>query len=316
MSNIPPFSVHIDVDAVLEESALREAAAQAREERRIKAEQRREELKRKEKRPRRDPNKPRVPKIRIKSTIEFKPPPKPAKSVYPCILCPDQSTAYLLPVHRNSKPVVDNIVAPVVAVAGVDVAVEAVTDDRESDTQASAGLVPMVAPISQRKRPEFAHLSCVRSTPELWIADAWDENKERSVRRVMGVESIGRERWNLVSLTRFRMFELSFTNTPTARLDSEMCLLCRRSCPSETRQQSTMYEGQMCQGVPRDVCDQGPDRRVQGDGGGRMDRSARSHPFFIIGTGGSWTWTDDHRQCVSPLLSGDRRPRARPLSGS
>jgi hypothetical protein len=36
------FSVHIDVDAVLEESALREAAAVAREERRLQSEARKE----------------------------------------------------------------------------------------------------------------------------------------------------------------------------------------------------------------------------------------------------------------------------------
>jgi hypothetical protein len=190
-------SVHIDVDAVLEESALREAAAQAREERRVKAEQRRQEHKPRERRLRKDPNKPRVPKVRIKKVVEFKLPPRPAKPVYPCLLCPDQSTAHLLPVHRDPKPVMDVAVEPVV-VAGVDVSTESLSNDPSVEALEPITTVPTVDLMPPRKRSEYAHLTCVRSTPELWIADVWDEVKERSVRRVMGIDKIGRERWNLV----------------------------------------------------------------------------------------------------------------------
>jgi hypothetical protein len=193
-------SVHIDVDAVLEESALREAAAQAREERRTKAEQRKQEHKPRVKRSRKDPNKPRVPKIRIKAVVEFKPPPKPAKPLYPCLLCPDQSTASLLPVYREPKPVVEAIAEPVMPVvaAGVD---ESAESSPPNSSVAATEAPPLVQPVDRpppRKRHEYAHLTCVRSTPELWIADVWDEVTRRSVRRVMGIDKIGRERWNLV----------------------------------------------------------------------------------------------------------------------
>lgn len=184
----------------MEESALREAAAQAREERRLKAEQRRADSKPRARRPRKDkdPNRPRVLKIRVKKPAEFALPPRPVKPVYPCVLCPDQSTAYLLPVHREQKSAFEGIVEPVVAVAGVDLPTEPATTDPVAGIDLVPSL-PTIDPKPSRRRPEFAHLSCVRSTPELWIADIWDETKERSVRRVMGIDSIGRERWNLVS---------------------------------------------------------------------------------------------------------------------
>jgi hypothetical protein len=181
LSVIFPYSVHIDVDAVLEESALREAAAQAREERRMKAESRKMDSATKTRRPR--SSKVQGPdgekKIRTKSLPEFKLPPKPTKPVFPCVLCPDPSISQLMAVHRKE---------------------DATEPEVSENADQMISELPLVksGTKDRKKKPEYAHLVCVRSTPELWIADVWDASREQSARRVMGIEDIGRERWNLV----------------------------------------------------------------------------------------------------------------------
>lgn len=156
-------SVRIDIDAVLQESALREAAEVAREERRLLLEERKRQKLLATKQAR-----PRKPKA-ISSIFGQKKPsikliiPKIYKPVYCCALCPDTTPLQLIPIHREE-------------VENGDV---------------SGG--------EKRKRLNQAHLACVRSTPELWIADVWDELKSRSVRKVMGMDGISKDRWNLAS---------------------------------------------------------------------------------------------------------------------
>lgn len=184
----------------------------AREERRLQAEARKEskESKRppREKRERRPqpPGEKRIRKLKIKvPSIEFKLPPRPSKPVFPCILCPDRSSTQLMPVHRL-EPVMPVVVptppilsAPVGSAENSEITTEG-TDLSKPVLVATNSVVVAPEPIREKaKKPEFAHLACVRSTPELWIADVWDHVREKSVRKVMGIETIGRERWNLVS---------------------------------------------------------------------------------------------------------------------
>lgn len=181
----------------------------AREERRLQAEARKEskESKRtpvgKRERKPRPPGEKRIRKIKIKvPAVEFKLPPRPLKPVFPCILCPDRSSTQLMPVHR-SEPI--TTLAPSALSAPVDLneathATTAGTDSVEPLMDSTNSNVTVPEAIRDKaKKPEFAHLVCVRSTPELWIADVWDRVREKSVRKVMGIETIGRERWNLVS---------------------------------------------------------------------------------------------------------------------
>lgn len=118
---------------------------------------------------------------------------KPVKPVIRCILCPDQTPTQLMPIHRAEA------VKPQISAKSPDIDTQATKTDGHDIVTEIHDHNSTVNPQGKQRAPEYAHLACVRSTPELWLADVWDAQKNKSVRKVMGIENIGRERWNLVS---------------------------------------------------------------------------------------------------------------------
>lgn len=160
-------SVVIDIDRILQESELRNAADAQRAERRRLAEMRKQGKQvpdRKRKVGGSSANGKQY-KMRLVPEVVI---PRPAKPVYSCVFCPHSSTAGLLPIFEPSERIRNMV----------------------KDPNARA----------------MAHVACARCIPELSIATVEEQHgiEQVSLRKrvvVMGSEEVGRERWNLVRLS-------------------------------------------------------------------------------------------------------------------
>lgn len=157
----------IDIDRILQESELRNAADAQRAERRRLAEMRKQGkliTERRRKGGEAGMGDGKRLKLRLVPEVVI---PRPSKPIYSCVFCPHPSTVGLLPIFEPSERIRSLV----------------------KDPNARA----------------MAHVACARCIPELSIATLEEQHGEEQVVQrkrivVMGTEEVARERWNLVSL--------------------------------------------------------------------------------------------------------------------